>query len=564
MTPEAFADFLASVPDEPGVYLFKEGESRVLYVGKAVSLRKRLRNYLPGPGAAPKPAFIAGRADSVETIVTRSELEALVLEQTLIQKHRPPYNVIWRDDKSFPLLELTVADDFPRLYLVRRERRKGSRYFGPFTARPARRLQRMVNQFFRVPSCRIELDGKQTPCLYHHLDWCDAPCAGLITRERYAELVAQVRMFLAGKAPALARELRSQMEAASAGEDFEKAAKLRDRLQAIEEAEQDQAAVNADKQDTLALGLARSGGFACLALLQISEGKLIAKRDFTVRGAKAEADQELVASFIGQHLAAGEPPPCIFIPCELDSHETVAKWLAERAGRPVSLVFPKRGWGRELVDIADSNARAALIRRGRVGEQEAREQLASLAQALSLPRIPAYIEGVDLSRLGGNEAVGATIVFRDGLPASSEYRRYIIKMARGDDDLAGMRETISRRLKRLKERKAAFPDLLLLDGGAAHLKAVRPILAEVDAKDVSLAALAKREEDIYLPDRPGPLNLPEDSPALHVLRRVRDEAHRYVNAYQKHRRLMAQRAQAKGIRKGARKTRAESGQGAAV
>ncbi len=549
---------LVSVPEEPGVYLFKDSEGKILYAGKALSLKRRLRSYLPGPSTPSKPALLVGRAADVETIITRSDLEAVMLEQTMISRNRPPYNVIWRDNKSFPCLEITLEEDFPRIHFTRRTRRKGSRHYGPYTAGTARRLQRIVNQHFRIPSCRVETDGRQTPCLYHHLNWCDAPCAGLVSRENYAALVSQVRLFLDGHTAELKQRLAARMEDAAGREDFEEAARLRDRLRAVDEMREEQAVVAPDEEDTFVLGLARSGGFACLAMIVISAGKVVGKRDFVVRRASGETDAELVTSFMGQHLSQVEIPPRIYVPCELESQDLAERWLSTNAGRTVRLIHPMRGRGRELLEIAQANARAAMITRGRVGEDEAREQIEAVAGVLGLARTPSHIEGVDLSRLGRDEAVGATVVFREGLPAPSEYRRYLIRTARGDDDYACMRETVERRLRRLKESGAALPDLVLLDGGSAHLGAVGQLVRELDCEGMALAALAKREEELFLPGRREPVRLPEDSPALSAFRRIRDEAHRYVNAYHRHRRIMAQRAGAKSLRKPGRE-RALSG-----
>ena len=551
MKAETFNEFMSTVPESPGVYLFKDAEQRVLYVGKASSLKARLRSYTPGPSAPPKSALLSSRASHIETIVTRSDLEALMLEQTLIQKHRPRYNVNW----SYPYLEMTVGEEFPRLYFTRKGPRKGSRRYGPFTAGAARRLQRLINQYFRVPSCRVEMDGKQTPCLYHHLNWCDAPCAGRITKERYAGLVAQVKMFLEGRGEELTRQLQKEMDEAAAREDFETAAKVRDRMRAITEILEDQAAIAPGEQDAEVLGLARSGSFACLVLLTIRSGKLTGKQEFTVRRANDVSDGELITSFLGQHFSGASLSPRILLPCPVGSQELVAAWLARRRNAPVELLSPKRGHGRELLKLAEANARASLIVKGRVGGEEAREQLAVVTQVLQLPRTPQRIEAVDLAHLHGEEAVGAIVVFRDGLPSPKEYRKYLIKTARGGDDYEGMREVIRRRLRRLQEEGTPLPDLLLIDGGPGHLHAVSQVVSESGrggeeknrgaANGMAMVALAKREETLFLPDHEGPVKLPEDSPALHLLQRARDEVHRYVNAYQRKRRAMALRAVAK-------------------
>lgn len=557
MDMAAFDDLLSAAPESPGVYIFRDAEGRPVYVGKAASLKSRLRSYSPSRATAAKEVFICGQAASLETMVTRSELEAFMLEQTLISRHRPRYNVIWRDNKSYPCLELTVADPYPRLHYTRRAPRKGSRYYGPYMAGVARRLQRLVNQYFRIPSCRAELDGRQQPCLYHHLDWCDAPCAGRITREAYAALVSQVRQFLKGGGAELVPRLEREMEEAAGREDFETAARLRDRMRAIRDALEDQAVIVPGSEDAEVLGLVRSGSFACLVLLSVIEGRVTGKQEFTVRRASDVSDGDLVSSFLGQHFSAMPPPPKLHLPCEIESRRLVEEWLAGRRGGSVEIATPKRGSGRDLLELAEANARASLVVRGRVGGEEAREQLAVVAEVLGLPRPPQRIEAVDLSHLHGEEAVGAVAVFREGLPSPREYRKYLIRTARGGDDYESMREVVRRRFKRLKEEGVSPPDLLLIDGGAGHLKAVEQVMREGEAEGTAVVALAKREEELFLPGREGAARLPEDSPALHLLQRARDEVHRYVNAYQRKRRAMALR-EAAGPLKARRRSRARS------
>jgi len=555
MDAAEFERFLVTVPASPGVYLFRDREDRVLYVGKALSLRNRLRSYAPGPSTPGKAEYLVDRAVRVETIVTRAEYEALILEYSLIKQHRPPQNVIWRDNKSYPYLELTMADEFPRLYFVRRIRKPGARYFGPFTTRTARQAQRMANRVLRVPSCRVPMDGRQVPCLYHHLDWCDAPCAGLVPRESYAVLVRQARLFLEGKRGEVAAELEDAMKAAADREDFEEAARLRDRFRAVREILEEQAVVDPNGGDAEVVAVARSGAFACLALLSIRAGKLQGKEEFVVRGVKDETDGDLLEAFLGQHFGQprgdGTPggPLKLVMPCAPSGEEVVRAWLAERVGGPVEFRIPERGHDRELMDIALANARAALITRGRVDEAEARDQLEAACRELGLGSRPERIEAVDLSQLGGEEEVGAVVVFREGQPSPREYRKFLVKTARGGDDYAAMREVVSRRLIHLAEDGKTPPDLLLLDGGATHLAAVEEVLAGMKKRPGALAALAKREELLWVSGRQEPVRLPADDPALLLLMRVRDEAHRFANAYQRKRRSMALRESAGRARK---------------
>ena len=548
------------MPDSPGVYLFKDRDGRVIYVGKAISLRARLRSYVPAGHTPEKQSFLAQNSASMETIVTRSDLEALLLEHNLIQKHRPRYNVIWRDDKSYPYLEMTIGEDFPRIHIVRRGRRKGSRYFGPYTAAAAKKIARMINQYFRVPSCRVETDGRQVPCLYYHLNWCDAPCAGKVTKEAYAKKAAEVRMFLEGGVEELGKRLSAEMERAVAKEEFEEAAKIRDRLKAVSQAGDCQAVTSNEAKDLDVIGLARSGSFACLALLSLRSGKLVGKQEFAVRRVLDVPEAELVASFLERYYGTGTGvPPQVVLPLKIEFMDAAAGWLASMRGGPVDLRAAARGKLRELVDLARRNAAAALASKGRVGEDEADEELSAAAGELGLKDRPSRIEGIDLSQLHGEEAVGAVVVFRDGLPSPAEYRRFLIKTAPGNDDFESMREVARRRLKRMTEGKAPLPDLLLLDGGQGHLNAVEKVVRESGLAGLPLAALAKRDETLYVSGRQGPLSLPKDSPTLHLLMRVRDEAHRYVNAYQRRRRSMALRGEVKEMKRKDRQRAAGSG-----
>ena len=371
MTGGEFAERLGAVTDDPGVYLFRETGDRVIYVGKALSLKSRLRSYQPGPATVRKQADIVARADSLETIVTRSEIEALMLERTLIARHRPRFNILWRDNKGYPYLELRTGDEFPRVYFVRRKSGKGARYYGPYTAGTARRLQAVLNRVFRIPSCRAEMDGRQTPCLYHHLGWCAAPCAGLIVKDQYAVLVGQARAFLEGRGSEVVPVMKEEMAKAAAREDFEAAARLRDRIRAVEEITEGQAVMSADERDADVLGLARSGSFACIALMAVRGGRLVGKHEFTVRRAADVPDSELVSTFMEQHFAGTAVPPLLLVPCEPDDAGALREWLVSQRGGAVDLSWPLRGRGAELVELAQANARAALVSRGRVGEEEA-------------------------------------------------------------------------------------------------------------------------------------------------------------------------------------------------
>jgi excinuclease ABC subunit C len=367
-------------------------------------------------------------------------------------------------------------------------------------------------------------------------------------------------MFLEGRTKELVAQLDREMAEASEREDFELAGMLRDRVHAVGALHEDQAVIAPSDGHADVLGLSRSGSYGCLVLLAVREGKLIGKQEFTVRRAHDVPDAELVGAFLEQHYAVATPPARILLPCELENLTLIDRWLAGRREGGTELLSPRSGLNRELLDLAEANAKASLVSRGRVGVDEATEQLACATQVLELSRPPSRLEAVDLSHLHGEEAVGAVVVFREGLPSNREHRRYLIKTARGGDDYASMHEVVLRRLKRLKEEGTSLPDLMLLDGGAGQLKAAAEACREAGV-EVPLAALAKREELLYLPGRDLPVTLPSDSPALHLLQRARDEAHRYVNAYQRRRRKMVLREGAQSAKRAMKRVAASAGAG---
>ncbi|HWP34428.1 MAG TPA: excinuclease ABC subunit UvrC, partial [Thermodesulfobacteriota bacterium] len=492
---------LARLPAEPGVYLFRDARGRVLYVGKAKSLRHRVRSYFQrGPEGAPTPktaAMVAQVAD-LETIVVRSEKEALLLEGNLIKAHRPRYNVLLRDDKDYLHLRLDLRDRFPRLTLVRRPRRDDALYFGPFaSAWSARQTERTLHRFIPLRSCTDHKfrAHRARPCLEYQLKRCAAPCCGYIDEGGYRELVEQARLFLSGRSDELVQTLEARMAAAAEAEDFETAARLRDQLQAIARTLERQQVVSPSLADQDAIGLYREGSQVEVRILRVREGKLIGADRVPLAPTEAP-DEEIVGAVLSQYYRAGRGIPAeILLPVELEGREGYAELLAERRGGPVKLVVPARGDRAGLVRLAVENAEQAF-REQRVEAAHDAALLTELARRLELPRPPARIEGYDISNIHGRLSVGSMVVFLDGRPAPAHYRRYRIKTVRGSNDVASLYEVLRRRFRPEGKDAAVRPDLILVDGGrpqlGAALEALRDAGVPAGGTDgVAVLALAK-------------------------------------------------------------------------
>ncbi|RMG45220.1 MAG: excinuclease ABC subunit UvrC [Acidobacteria bacterium] len=537
--PLSLREQLDALPKEPGCYRFRGAQGEVIYVGKARSLRSRVRSYFqPGAQHPPKVAAMVAEARSVDVIVTGSELEALILENNLIKEHRPRYNVLLRDDKNFPYLKLTVGDRFPRVVLVRRPRADGHAYFGPFLpASHAWRTLRMIPRFFQVANCRVRFDGKQRPCLYYHLDQCLAPCAGKADPAEYAERVAQVRLFLEGRDRELSERLRRSMEAASRELRFEAAARYRDMLASLERL--------AERQQMASVGLEaadfwaeyREGDQAAVELFRMREGRVVGRREFTL--SNAPEPERLYDEILPQFYSAEEPPPEVVLPRLPGEPELIRTFLGQRRGGPVRLRAPTRGERRRLLDLVARNAKLAFEARFRARHVFGVQVLEEIRDLLGLPEPPYRIEGIDVSHLAGSEPRASVVVFEGGRPRKSDYRSYRIRSAAGGDDYAAVREVVTRRYGRLAREGKRLPDLVLIDGGRGQLAAAREALAALDLGDLPIASIAKREEEIFVDSGGQPLLLGRDDPALHLIQQVRDEAHRF--ALRQHRRARSRR-----------------------
>ncbi len=519
---------LDRLPDRPGVYLYRDAEGRLLYVGKAKSLRSRVRSYFQaGAQHPPRTASLVAEIHDLETIVVNTEMEALMLEANFIKKERPPFNVVLRDDKNFPYLKLSLADLYPRVSLVRRARLDRNAYFGPFLpASVARRSLKMIPRFFQVATCDEVFDGKRRPCLYYHLDQCLAPCAGKTTPEEYGRAVADAKLFLEGRHKDLTAALTHHMKDASDTQQYERAARYRDTLATIERLAVRQAIDSKGFEDRDSIGHYVEGRQLALQVFEMRAGKVQARREFTFEDLDFDP-----ASFYAQVLiqlyAETEPPPEIDLPAQPADADLLEAWLSDRAGRKVALRVPERGGRRRFLAMVEKNAQLAFEARFRARHSHGVEVLESLAEALHLPEAPYRIECFDISNIHGTDSVASMVVWEGGKPKRADYRIFNIKSVRGPDDFASIAEAVTRRYRRSIAEGRRLPDLVLIDGGAGQLGAAVRALAAEGLPTIPMVGLAKREEEIYLTTHGEPVRLGRSSPALQLLQRIRDEAHRF-------------------------------------
>jgi excinuclease ABC subunit C len=525
-----------TLPDRPGVYLFKDRAGQIIYVGKAKSLKKRVLSYFKTSGEVPhKTAIMMSRAKGLDVILTSTDKEAFILEGHLIKKHLPRYNIVLRDDKQYPWLRFDVQDPYPRLTIVRKPKKDGARYFGPFSsAHSVRSTLKLIDRIFQLRKCEGRgLPRRSRPCLNYQLDRCLGPCSRRITPDRYREIVHQVTLFLEGRSRELVNSLRRDMEGASQNLDFERAARIRDQIKAVEKTVERQYVASAKSQDQDVIGLAQKDGIFQLAVLFIRKGYLTGSRDYLIRnrgGSPSEVIEAFLKQyyprqpFIAKHILISEP---------VEDVAPITEWLSDVAGRKVFINRPSRGDKRRLVRLAVANAENLLA------THVEGQNIVDLAQAvLKLSRVPRLIEGMDISNLSGNMAVGAIVSFVDGEPHKSGYRSYRIRGVEGIDDYAMMSEVVTRRLSKDKNPP---PDLFVVDGGKGHLQAVKRVVDRfIGGRAPDLVAIAKEDakgqgEKIYIPNRKNPLPLKPDHPVVHLLMRVRDEAHR--RAVSHHRKL---------------------------
>jgi len=531
---------LARLPQSPGVYRFLDARGETIYVGKAKSLRTRVRSYFrPKAEHTPNVARMVAAVADFNVIVVDTELEALLLEANLIKRERPRFNVILRDDKNFPYVKLTMRDSYPRASLVRRARVDGNLYVGPFLpASGARRTLKMLQRYFRVATCNELFDGKRRPCLYYHLDQCLAPCAGKTDPDEYGNAVADARLLLDGRHHELEKSLDERMRQASRKQEYETAMRYRDTLRTVQALAVRQRVTSSGLEDEDFFAHHAEGEQVALQLFQIRQGKIQSRREFTMESAGFEP-ASFYAGVIAQYYAEAEPPPEIFLPVMPERSELLEGWLGERREGRVRLRVPRRGPKVKLLSLVEQNASLAFHERFRTSSTHGVEVLAALAEALGLDEPPYRIECFDISNIQGTDSVASMVVWEGGKPRKSDYRSFTIRDVEGADDTASISEAVTRRYRRLLAEDRSLPDLVLIDGGKGQLGAAVAALTRVGLPMLPVAALAKREEEIFLEDRDEPLSLGRHSPVLHLVQRIRDEAHRF--AVSRHRRRRARR-----------------------
>jgi excinuclease ABC subunit C len=551
-----------TMPRKPGVYLMHDADDKVIYVGKAIDLRSRVRSYFqPSSWENEKVRSIASETAELEFIVTDSELEALILEANLIKQHRPRYNVRLKDDKRYPYIKITWADPYPKVFITRRMEQDGSRYFGPYTSSAAvHQTLDLLRRSFPYLTCNREITGQdERACLYHDIKLCLGPCIDAVTQEEYRAMIRGLARFLEGRSEEVMADLEERMHAAAEGLDFERAATLRDQLQSAQHIVERQKAVSSITADQDVVAFAREDGDACMQVFFIRGGKLLGREYFVLEGTQDEDEREVMAAFLKQfYEEAAYVPSEVLLPARIEEALIIEQWLKGKRGAKVTLNVPRRGQKRELVAMAAENATetlAALRAQWQADAHKSEQAMAEIQEALALPKSPARIECYDISTTQGTEIVGSMVVFVHGVPRKSDYRHFIVRSVHGQDDFASMREVLERRFRRWqmateetapggggKDVKgwAKLPDLLIVDGGKGQLSVAVEVLQAFDLLDkVPVAGLAKQREEIFLPGKPKPVLLPRHSQGLFLVQRVRDEAHRFAITHHRQRRRRA-------------------------
>lgn len=558
---------LAALPAKPGVYIMRDAEGDVIYVGKATRLKDRVRSYFGSAhGMEPKTLALRQHIEDFEYIVVGNAGEALLLEATLIRRYQPFFNIRLKDDKRYPYLKVDVQNPWPRVYITRRIEKDGARYFGPYaSAGSVRATLDLVKKLFPWRSCTKEITGTDPrPCLDYYIKRCIAPCTSYCTKEEYDEVIEQVILFLGGKSDDVIRRLKRQMEAAAESMEFERAAMLRDQLRSIERTVERQRVQTTKKEDLDVFGIARDKDQACMQVLFVRGTQMIGRDTFVLDGARDEPDAAVISNFLLQYYEGAQyVPRLVAVPAAPDERETIEELLTEKRGSLVEVRVPTRGEKRHLVELANENAREALdmMRVKWLADANKTEQaLEQLREELSLPTIPRRIECYDNSNIQGSNPVSSMVVFIDGKPATSQYRRFKVKTVVGADDFATMAEIMKRRFKHAgfssndtspasrddsdtehsplgtqHSEGWGLPDLVIIDGGKGQLGAAVAAMREIGAYEIPTVGLAKRFEELFVPDEPEPVVLPRGSEALYLVQRVRDEAHRFAITF--HRQL---------------------------
>ncbi len=555
----SFYEKLSNIPNKPGVYQFKNDEGKILYVGKAKNLRSRVRQYFhKSRSLDAKTETMLSKVGDVEIIVTDSEVEALILEATLIKQFKPRYNIFLKDDKSYPYVVIT-NEPFPRVFVTRRIIHDGSKYFGPFTdAKNMRASLKMIRDVFKVRSCNYHIDDetirkkKIRVCLDYHIKKCEGPCEGLVSQSQYNSMINEVAQVLRGKTSGLISNLEKQMLAEAEAMNFEAAAAVRDKISGLKNYSDRQKIIDTDLLDRDIISAAVEEDDACGVVFKIRDGKLIGRQHYYMSGVAEKTEAEIISQFLRiYYLEADYYPKEIFLPCEIDERETIEIWLSEKRQSKVSIIVPKIGDKAKLVAMCRANAKYLLddlkIQKLKRGEKVPKI-LELLQKDLHLPSVPYRIECFDISNIQGSDTAASLVVFENGKPKKSEYKRYKIQTVTGPDDYASMREVVQRRYSRLIEERQKLPDLIMVDGGKGQLSSAVEIINKIEIRkpntnasfqNIPVIGLAKRLEEIYFPNLSEPQSIPKTSSSLKLLQRIRDEAHRFAVAY--HRKLRTKR-----------------------
>lgn len=540
MVSEEVLEKISHLPTTPGVYIWRDQYKRIIYVGKAINIRNRVRSYVRhDSNRAPKVTAMMRRAVDVEVIQTKTEMEALILENTLIKEHHPKYNIMLRDDKTYPYVKVTVQEDFPRVIMVRRMERDGAKYFGPFTDVTAvHQTIKLFRRHFPLRTCQNM--KVQRPCLQYHLGYCEAPCVGLVSKEKYRTYIDQIVQVLEGKHIPLLDELKASMEAAAEELDFEKAAQLRDQLQALDKLREKQRMVT-QRGDIDVIGLAMEAAMVCVQVFFIRQGRMLGRENFFIKN-DGDTESDIMTEFIKQYYGgASFVPKEVLLPYETDERELFMEWFSQMKGQHVEVTVPQRGYKRDLIKMAEENAQNFLAERRRQWQYDLDKSggaVKKLAEVLDLPRLPERMECFDISHTQGSETVASMVVFEDGKPAKKEYRRFKLKTVQGKpDDFKSMAEIMARRYG--NETDWPMPDLIIIDGGKGQLNAALPLIRAVGVTDVPVISLAKRIEEVFVEGQSESIILSHHSPELQLLQQIRDEAHRFAITY--HRKLRGKR-----------------------
>ena len=562
-TPD-FTQRLRALPTGPGVYLMRDSVGVIIYVGKAASLRNRVASYFGSRwGLPPKVRQLVRRIVDFEFIVTESEQEALILEANLIKEHQPHFNARLKDDKSYPFIKIDTTEDFPIVYVTRRVREDGARYFGPFaSASSVRKTLALLKKLFPYRSCTKTITGNDDrACLDYFIHRCAGPCIGEVSREQYHEIIDQVALFLEGRTDQVVKGIRSRMIQAAETLEFEKAAALRDQIVAIERVHEGQKVLHLTSENVDVIALAQEGRDAWVEVFFIRQGKLVGRDNFLMHRAEGDEPAEVLAAFVKQFYSANPyVPRRVFLQHLPDDMEAIEAWLRSKRQGAVQLHVPQRGEKRKLVEMVAQNADQGLkqLRIRRIHESTNNHKaLEELQEALSLPDLPHRIECYDISNIQGTNAVGSMVVFEDGRPKPAHYRRFKIKTVSGVDDYSMMREVLTRRFRRLSEQRekgpevdadvsgrgpkngsawGIIPNLVIIDGGKGHLGAALQVFLELGINDIPLSSLAKENEELFVPYISDPIVLPRDAQGLFLVQRVRDEAHRFAITFHRERR----------------------------